>query len=103
MSTPKSCFLLIVSLRIMKLSKATQIGLVVTRIVLLATDICSRDMIQVIKCAAKKMPDSALLTIVRASQRRISSMIDLKESRPRHIDAIASRRNAMVFEDAPSV
>lgn len=48
------------------------------------------------------MPDSALLNIVLASQRRMPLMMDLEEIRPRHSDAIASRRKAMVFEAAPS-
>jgi predicted transcriptional regulator len=49
------------------------------------------------------MPDSALLNIVLASQHRMPLMMDLEEIKPRHIDAIASRRNAMVFEVAPSL
>ena len=102
MSIPISCFLLIVSFRTIKLSSATQIGLVVTRNVLFATEMYSRETIHVIKWTAKKMPDSALLNIVLASQRRMPLMMDLEEIRPRHIDAIASRRKAMVFEVAPS-
>ena len=99
---PINWCLVIVSFNTRKPIIATHIGLVVTRKVLFETGMYSKEIIQVRKCIAKKMPSRALLSIVSVLHRFTSLQIDLNDSIIKQIVAIPNRRKAIPPEVAPS-